>query len=370
MQAGRGRLRTVILLGTGRARLLREVLAVKIGVALTRFVLAALVGFGVLVALALAVLLVGRKAATAPIDQATSAASVASESRLFDRAVLRALSRRALEGGDQAELQKIWSRRPEYTAATSQHLQARWLGLPQAIARVFGSVPTDLNRAARGVLDVLPFELGGLLLALLAAGLAGACGAVAGADPAGGQRALRTSLIAALALPLVVYPVVQMLEPRPFHERTVSLGVGFSAVLFVAGFAATLPRAAARWLGADLPQARFAAAIGGPAWRLGARIAVVSACESLIAAVPAVTAAALFVRAKAHQDVRLHDEGLGRLINAALSAVNAADSDYAQALAPCVLLIGALLLLSYLGHRFLVEVSWVLASQPVSREEH
>ena len=36
------------------------------------------------------------------------------------------------------------------------------------------------------------------------------------------------------------------------------------------------------------------------------------------------------------------------------------------ALAPCALLIGALLLLSYLGHRFLVEVSWVLRSQPVS----
>jgi hypothetical protein len=352
---------------SGRAGLLQKVLAVKVGVAVARFALAALVGFGVLVALAVAVLLVGRKAQT-EAEGTARAASVSSESRLFDRAVLRALTRRALETNDQRELADVWSRRPPYPKSTSAQLEARWLGIGQAVARVFGSVPTDLNRAARGVLDVLPYELGGLLLALLAAGLAGACGAVAGANPAAGQRAQRIALVAALALPLVVYPVVQLLDPRPFHERTVSLGLGFSAVLFVSGFAATLPRAASRFLGVDQPAARFTGAVGGPAWQLGARIAVVSACGDLIPAVPAVTAAALFVRAKAHQDVMLRDEGLGRLINAALSAVNAAEADYAQALAPCALLIGALLLLSYLGHRFLVEVSWVLSSQQVSEE--
>ena len=350
---------------SARVGLLQTVLAVKLGVALARFLLAALVGFGVLVALAVTVLLVGRKA-QAEAEGTSRATSVASESRLFDRAVLRALTRRALAADDHRELAQIWSRRPPYPQSASAQLETRWLGIGQAVARVFGSVPTDLNRAARGVLDVLPYELGGLLLALAAAGLAGACGAFAGANPAADQRTQRTALVAALALPLVIYPVVQLLDPRPFHERSVSLGLGFSAVLFVAGFAATLPRAAARWLGVDQPAARFTGAVGGPAWLLGARIAVVSACENLIAAVPAVTAAALFVRAKAHQDVMLRDQGLGRLINAALSAVNAAEADYAQALAPCALLIGALLLLSYLGHRFLVEVSWVLSSQPVA----
>ena len=351
------------------AALLRRVLAVKIGVATARFLLAALVGHGALVALAVLVLLVGRKQAMPGDQLPTQAAASIGEARLFDRAVLRALSRRALEsGGDQEVLEAIWKRRPAYPTAAGTHLGLQFLGLGQAVSRSFGSVPTDLNRAVRGVRDVLPFELGGLALALAAAGLTGAIGAAAGVSAAAGRRALRASILALLALPLIVFPVVRLLDPGPFHQRTVSLGLGFSAVLFVAGFAATLPRAAARWLGADLSAARFAGSVGGPGWLLGARIAVASACDGLIAAVPAVAAAALFVRAKAHQDATLRDEGLGRLINAALSAVNAADPDYVQALAPCALLIGALLLLSVLGHRFLVEVSWVLASQQAAAE--
>ena len=351
-------------MSSGQATLLRQVLATKVWVALARFALAALVGHGALVALAVVVMLFGKKPPM-PGDALPAQAAQVGEARLFDRAVLRALSRRALENGqDQDELTALWKRRPAYPqAAGSAGLSATFLGFGQAISRSFGSVPTDLNRAVRGVRDVLPFELGGLALALLAAGLTGAISAAAGVSAAAGRRALRVATLSMLALPLIVYPVVQLLDPGPFHQRTVSLGLGFPAVLFVAGFAATLPRAAARWLGADMPAARFAGSVGGPAWLLGARIAVASACESLIAAVPAVVAAALFVRAKAHQDASLRDEGLGRLINSALSAVNASEPDYLQALAPCALLIGALLLLSVLGHRFLVETSWILSSQ-------
>jgi hypothetical protein len=350
-----------------RKRLVQTVLALKAGVALLRWALAALVGHGALVALAVLVLLVGRG------EQPDGAlpdkpASSSGEARLFDRAVLRALTRSALAGRDQHFLESVWAQRPPYPRAPSTRVAASLLGPGQALARVFGRVPTDLNRAVRGVRDVLPFELGGLLLALFAAGLAGSFAAALRPTPLGDERALRAMVIGALAVGLIAYPVIEMLRPEPFHQRTVSLGVGFSAVLFVAAFAATLPRAAAHWLGVDLAPARFAGGVGGPAWLLGARIAVVGACESLVAAVPAVTAAALFVRAKAHQDVSLHDEGLGRLINAALSAAGAADPDYEQALAPCVLLIGALLLLSYLGHRFLVEVRWVLASQSAAAE--
>jgi len=333
--------------------MIQRVFALKIAVASVRFLLAALVGHGALVAVAVLVLLVGRRPQTA--QDVERPADAVGEARLFDRAVLRALTRRALEPAqDVEELGSIWARRPPYPRPAAGALNARLLGLGQSVARVFGSVATDLNRAVRGVRDVLPYELGGLCLALAAAGLAGALGTVG---------PWRRELAALLAIPLVVYPVVQLVRPGPFHERAVSLGLGFFAVLFVAGFAATLPRAAARWLGDDVPQARFVGSVGGPAWLLGARIAVVGACSSLIAAVPAVTAAALFVRAKAHQDAALRDEGLGRLINAALSAVNAADPDYTQALAPCALLIGALLLLSVLGHRFLEEVIWVLSSQ-------
>src|SRR3989442_6297531 len=131
--------------------------------------------------------------------------------------------------------------------------------------------------------------LGGLLLALLAAGLGAALAeatrwieAEATAPSRFRRAGLRAAYGAAVYL-LLVHPLWRVLDASAFYHRTTSLGVGFAAALFVAAFAGALPSAAARALFSAAPHARHLSALSGrPALLHAARIAVVEAAERLV----------------------------------------------------------------------------------------
>jgi len=149
-----------------------------------------------------------------------------------------------------------------------------------------------------------------------------------------------------------------------FYDRSRSLGLGFSAALFVAAFAGTLSGAAARALFARRLQAEHLSALGHrPALSAAARLAVLDAAEWLVPLVPALAAAALFVCAKADQDPSVPStaSGLGALARAALREPSASER-----LSSCALIAGALVLLWYLGHRFVVEVRAALGARKVA----
>jgi len=152
----------------------------------------------------------------------------------------------------------------------------------------------------------------------------------------------------------VLLPLSGMLDPALFYDRTRSTGTGAAALLFVAGFAGAMSGAAARSLFAPPSQAEFLTALGGrPALLSAARLSALEATRWLVPLVPALAVAAVFACAKADQDPSLHGEasGLGALIRAAMGEVSAADRLSSAALAG-----GALVVLWYLGHRFVLEM--------------
>ena len=204
----------------------------------------------------------------------------------------------------------------------------------------WAAVASDRSRfrtAARGTADALPFLLGGLALALLATAFTGAWSK---------SRRLKLPLAIALALPLL-----PMLDPGAFYDRTRSFGAGLAAALFVAAFAAALPGAALHALFSASP------AIAGRV--TAGRLAAIEAVQWLVPAVPALATAALFVCAKADQDAGAREaaSGFGALIRAAMAEAAAGDR-----LASCALLAGGLALLSFLGHRFVVEARAALGA--------
>ena len=219
------------------------------------------------------------------------------------------------------------------------------LGPPRSPTRAGSAGPP--SRPALGLL------LGGLCLALAAPALGGAFAERIRAAAATPAAARRTALAAAAAV-LVLLPLWGMLDPALFYDRTRSAGTGAAALFFVAGFAGAMSGAGARSLFAPPSQAEFLTALSGrPALLSAARLSALEATRWLVPLVPALAAAAVFACAKADQDPSLHGEssGLGALIRAAMGEVSAADRLSSAALAG-----SALVLLWYLGHRFVLEV--------------
>ena len=288
----------------------------------------------------------------------------------FDLAVLREATARSLDAQrpDEAHqaLLSLWSNRPDWTPPRAAHRPARLVPLRDAWAAT--AADRSLFRtAARGAAGALPFLIGGLLLAFLGAGLAAASAEWlrARAPDASHASPLRSAVFllagAAAVYLLVVHPLWRMLDASVFYGRTGSLGLGFSAALFVAAFAGTLPGAAARAFFAHGSHARHLTALSGrPALLTAARLAVVDAAERLVPLVPALAAAAVFVCAKADQDPALRGDksGLGALIRAALQEPSAAERA-----ASCTLVAGALVLLWFVGHRFVLEVRSALRAR-------
>jgi len=157
-----------------------------------------------------------------------------------------------------------------------------------------------------------------------------------------------------------VLPLAPLFDPALFYDRTRSIGAGPAAALFVAGFAGAMAGAAARSLFGPPPQAAHLSALGArPALSCAARLSVLDATRWLVPLVPALAAAAVFAGAKADQDPALQaaSSGLGSLIRAAMAEVSAGDR-----LSSAALVGGALVVLWYLGHRFVAEVRWSLSA--------
>src|SRR5262249_11548812 len=159
------------------------------------------------------------------------------------------------------------------------------------------------------------------------------------------------------------HPLWPLFDPAVFYDRTRSLGPLPSAVLFVAAFAGTLSGAAARaFLQPQSHDLQLASLSRRPAPAAAAPISALGAAEWLIPLVPALAAAALFVCAKADQE-RAADasaSGLGALVRAAMRELSAAER-----LSSCALVGGALLVLCFVGHRFVIEAQRALGASRV-----
>jgi hypothetical protein len=268
----------------------------------------------------------------------------------FDLGVLRAVARRGLAGTEASDaLRATWARRPAWSLPVHAASRSSLVSLRDAwAASVAGK--SRFRAAARGVFDALGILLAALSFALLAAAASGAFAERIRSAPLALRAAgLGTATLAAVALPL--WP---LLDPALFHDRTRSVGAGLQAALFVAAFAGALSGAAARALFAPPPQAAFLSALRGrPALLLAARLSALEATRWLVPLVPALAAAAVFACAKADQDpARIGDtSGLGALIRATMQEVAASDR-----LSSAALVGGALVVLWYLGHRFVGEV--------------
>ena len=303
--------------------------ASRIAAAVLRWAAACAAGFAALLVLAIALAGFERNGA---VETAQTSASAYLD---FDLAVLRELADRSLAGQDG--LQRMWAARPDWRIEAPPSTAARLVPLRDAWAAV-ASDRSRFRTAARGTADALPFLLGGLALALLAA-------AAAGATSSPPKKAVFAAAVIALLWP--------MLDPAVFYDRTRSLGAGLAAALFVAAFAAALPGAAVRALLAKPPLPTIAGR------KLAARLAAIDAVQWLLPMVPALATAALFVCARADQDpaARGAASGFGGLIRAAM-----AEAGVGERLASCALLAGGLALLSYLGHRFVIEVRAALGA--------
>jgi len=285
----------------------------------------------------------------------------------FDLSVLQGLADRSLRGGSGDEAHRVlsatWSRRPDWQLpATSPHA-ARLVSMGDAWSAVV-SEKSRFRTAARGASDALPFLLGGLALACLAAALAGLVAHVARSPAAARTHRLGWPAYGACIYLLVAHPLWPLLDPAVFYDRSRSLGLGFSAVLFVAAFAGTLSGAAARALFARTSHAQHLSALARrPALLAAARLAVLDAADWLVPLVPALAAAALFVCAKADQDPGVSGtaSGLGALARAAMREPSASER-----LSSCALVAGALVLLWFLGHRFVVELRAALGARRVA----
>jgi hypothetical protein len=297
-------------------------------------------GFAGLLVIALMLAAVERTSATEPAQMSASAYLD------FDLSVLRTLADRSLRG--ESGLQKIWARRPDWRVREPPAAALHLASVRDAWAAA-SSERSRFRTAARGALDALPFLLGGLLLVFLAAAVAGA---VAGSHI---RRALP------LGVALVLVPFAAMLDPAVFYDRTRSLGTGILGAAFVAAFAGALSGAASRALFAAHPQPAHLRGLGGSKSILTiARFAALDAADWLVPLVPALAAAALFVCAKADQDpaARGLSSGFGALIRSAMSEPGAAER-----LSSCALVAAGLLLLWFLGHRFVLEVRGALGAR-------
>lgn len=310
-------------------------------------------GFAALLALAVALATADRSGEAEPAQ--TSASAYLD----FDLAVLRALAARGLSGesGDDG-LRALWERRPAWEPSAAGAGSGPLVPLRDAwSASVAGR--SRFRAAARGVGDALGLLLCGLGLALAAAAFAGALSERIRCSPA------RPVALAAAALILVALPLWPLLDPALFYDRTRSLGTGAEAALFVAAFAGACSGAAARALFAPPPQPAFLSALQGrPALFAAARLSALEATRWLVPLVPALAAAAVFACAKADQDpVAAGDSsGLGTLIRAAMREASAADRLSSAALAG-----GAVVVLWYLGHRFIAEVRASLCASEAGR---
>jgi hypothetical protein len=338
----------------------------KLAASALRWLAACAAAFAGLLLLSLALAAVERAGAEEPAEVSASAYLD------FDLSVLRALAARGLRSSTpepaHRALLAMWARRPDWQLPQARTEPARLVPLREAWAAV-ASEKSRFRTAARGAGDALPFLLGGLALAFLAAALAGvlaqAARAPAGLDPLPAEARglfLRRLAFCAGVYVLVAHPLWPMLDAGLFYDRTRSLGLGLSAVLFVAAFAGTSSGAAARALFAHADHARHLEALSGrPALFTAARLAVLDAADWLVPLVPALAAAALFVCAKADQDPALHApaSGLGALIRAAMR-----EASVGERLSSSALVAGGLVLLWFLGHRFVVEMRSALGARP------
>jgi hypothetical protein len=332
----------------------------------TRFLAACALAFAGLLLVALALAAFERTGGEEPAQ--TSASAFLD----FDLSVLRALADRSLRslrslrpasaGEDPGALVALWARRPDWQLPRAAKGAPKVVSASDAWAAV-ASEKSRFRTAASGAASALPFLIGGLLLALLAAGAASLLAEASlwheRLATARTSLLLRAAVISAMYL-LVLHPVWPLLDAKLFTDRTRSLGLGFAAALFVAAFAGTISGAAARSFFARSPHARHLTAISGPRALLTvARLAVLDATDWLVPLVPLLAAAAVFVCAKADQDpaVQAASNGLGALIRSAMREPSAAER-----LGSSALVAGALVVLWYLGHRFVLEVRAVLGA--------
>jgi hypothetical protein len=341
----------------GLARLASEALLVKASASALRLWAASAVSFAGLLLVALVLSSFERTGSQEPVQ--TSASAYLD----FDLAVLRALSDRGLAPSGKDDAQRaalgLWAHRPDWQLPRSSAVSPRLVGPGEAWAAV-ASDRSHFRTAARGVAAALPFLLAGLALSLLAA-----CAAAVRArlrEVAKG-RARTIGLVAAIAglWLLFLQPLGPLFDADLFYDRSRSLGLGFAAALFVAAFAAALPGGAARAFFANRPFAQHLGALGG--WRTlttVARLAALDATEWLVPLVPALAAAAVFVCAKADQDPTsaAAPSGLGALIRAAMT-----EPSVFERIGTSALVASALVVLWYLGHRFLLEVRESLGAQ-------
>jgi hypothetical protein len=337
--------------------LARNAAAARIAASAVRWLSACAVGFAGLLVLALFLAGFERQAGEEPLE--TSASAYLD----FDLAVLRELASRSLRNEASAPahraLATAWSRRPDWRLPEVQASPVRLASVRDAWA----SVVSDRSRfrtAARGAADALPFLLAGLALVFCGAGIAGVLAHLPAAAPWSG---LGRAAFAAALYGLVLHPLWPLLDPAVFYDRTRSLGSGLSAAIFVAAFAGTLSGAAARALLAPGRHARQLGALRGrPALLTAARIAALDAAGWLVPLVPALAGAALFVCAKADQDLgpRASASGLGALVRAAMR-----EPSVAERLSSCALVGGALVVLCFIGHRFVIETREALGTSRV-----
>ncbi|MFL5312505.1 MAG: hypothetical protein ACJ79H_18885 [Myxococcales bacterium] len=340
--------------------LARGAAAARIAASGLRWLGACAVGFAALLVLALVLASFERERGEEPSE--TSASAYLD----FDLAVLRELASRSLSGeaGAQAHraLAAAWSRRPDWLLPPVETTPARLASVRDAWAAVV-SDRSRFRTAARGAADALPFLLAGLALVFCGAAIAGVLANGAGAQLFGRWAGLGRAAFAAGVYGLVLHPLWPLLDPAVFYDRTLTLGSGASAAFFVAAFAGTLSGAAARALLAPAPHAQHLSALRGrPALLTAARIAAVDAAEWLVPLVPALAAAALFVCAKADQDAGAQGtaSGLGALVRAAMREPSAPER-----VSSCLLVGGALVVLCFLGHRFVIETRQALGASKV-----
>jgi hypothetical protein len=322
-----------------------------------RWLAACAVGFAGLLLLAVVLASFERSAGEQPAE--TSASAYLD----FDLAVLRELTGRSLRGEASAEAQRAlsraWSRRPDWQLPDVQTGPVRLASLWDAWAAVV-SDRSRFRTAARGSTDALPFLVAALALVFCAAGIAGVLAHSVRVPASARWYGVGRVAFGAGIYGLVLHPLWPLLDPAVFYERTHSLGSGPFAAFFVAAFAGTLSGAAARALLAPARHAQQLSALRGrPALLTAARIAVLDAAEWLVPLVPALAAAALFVCAKADQDPGAQGSasGLGALVRAAMR-----EPSVAERLSSCALVGGALVLLGFVGHRFVIEMRAALGA--------
>jgi hypothetical protein len=333
----------------GLAQLAASALLAKAVASAIRFVAACAVAFAGLLLLALGLSSFERTGSYDPVQ--TSASAYLD----FDLAVLRALADRGL-GASNDEAHRaglsLWARRPDWQLPRSSGVAPRLVSPGEAWAAV-ASERSHFRTAARGTAAALPFLLAGLALSLLAACAAAVVARVREVPPRRGKRIVLVAAVAVLCA-IFLAPLLPLFDAELFYDRTRSLGLGLAAALFVAAFAGALPGGAARAYLANRPFAHYVGALGGiRTLPTLARLAALDATEWLVPLVPALAAAAVFVCAKADQDPASGAEpnGLGALIRAAM-----AEPSLAERIGTSALVAGALFVLWYLGHRFVIEL--------------